>query len=338
MKHALWLLLACAACAGRPVDPRAGNANAPGQQCAPGQVNAKGVGKPCHSREDCAGLWANFCDIVVSPRRPPMCSRICDSDTDCGENAMCGVINGVRHCYPKVCTQWTWTPGCRKWNPWCQDPRKAGEDDDDDDDDEARHDGALICFGGVAFSEDDFGKRCNKDSHARNGEVCTRKSAPACEATFNPDGPDYCTHECWNDKICGSYGYCGYHLPVKSFSQCWPRCPEDDHRAIRQRPAGMDLCLAENSPTAAGQHGMPPNEIGVGVRCKSDADCAGNAQAKTCGSSVPGQRKPDVCTVSCQHDADCGRNAACVDLDWNLRGDGKASGQKRFCLPACWAQ
>ena len=93
----------------------------------------------------------------------------------------------------------------------------------------------------------------------------------------------------------------------------------------------MDLCLAENGP-------VPPNELGVGVRCQADGDCAGNAKATVCGRSVPGQRKPDVCTLGCRTDADCGRNAACVDLDWNLRGDGKASGLQRFCLPACWAQ
>jgi hypothetical protein len=313
-----------------------GNANAPGHTCAPGQVNAKGVGKPCHSREDCAGLWANFCDVVVSPRRPPMCSRMCDDDTDCGENAMCGVVNGVRHCYPKVCSEWTWTPGCEKTNPFCKDKGRPGRTEEQEEEEREHppaHNGAVICAAGIAYSAEGFGLRCDKTSHARDGGACKGKPARACEATFNPDGPDYCTGECWNDATCGRYGYCGFHTPLKSFSFCYPRCPEPDHVAIKTRPAFLDVCEAEGGTVPKGS-----NSAGVGVRCQGDGDCAGNAGAKVCGSSLGTTRKTDVCTMGCSKDADCGRNAVCADLDFNAHGDGQASAGPRYCLPACWGQ
>ena len=156
----------------------AGNANV-GRSCAPGQVNDKGVGKPCQTREDCAGLWANFCDIVVNKRRPPMCSRMCDDDTDCGPGAYCGVINGVRHCYPNQCSDWKWTPGCDKWNPFCHDIRaeepKPG--------DEVKHAGAMVCAGGFAYSDEGYGLRCDKTSHNLHGETCKGKRAQSCQAS-----------------------------------------------------------------------------------------------------------------------------------------------------------
>jgi hypothetical protein len=306
----------------------AGNANV-GRTCAPGQVNDKGVGKPCQTREDCAGLWANFCDIVVNKRRPPMCSRMCDDDTDCGPGAYCGVINGVRHCYPNQCSDWKWTPGCDKWNPFCHDIRaeepKPG--------DEVKHAGAVVCAGGIAYSDEGYGLRCDKSSHNLHGETCKGKRAQSCQATFNPDGPDFCERECWAESTCGNYGYCGWQWPLKSFSVCWPRCPEPEHRAVTAQPAQLDLCLAEGGVVPKG------NAAGVGVRCQSSKDCAGNSGAKTCGRELTDvTRKPDVCTMACQSDADCGRNAVCSDVDFNLGGDGKPSGHRRYCVPACWAK
>ncbi len=306
-----------------------GNANFAGNQCAPGQVNDKGVGKPCQKREDCAGLWANFCDILVNPRRPPMCSRMCDNDTDCGANAYCGIVNGVRHCYPSICSAWKYTPGCEKDNPYCRDVRAerptAG--------DEPKHVGAAICAGGFAFSDEAYGLRCDKSSREKHGVACQGKRAQSCQATFNPDGPDFCERECWAESTCGSYGYCGYQWPLKTFSLCWPRCPEDQHRTLKEQPANLELCQAENGVVPKG------NALGVGVRCQADADCAGNPGAKLCGKQLSGiTRKPDVCTATCQADADCGKNALCVDVDFNLSSDGKASGHPRYCVPACWAR
>ncbi len=305
-----------------------GNANAAGGQCAPGQVNEKGVGKECHKREDCAGLWANFCDIVVSPRRPPMCSRMCDDSTDCGPNAYCGVINGVRHCYPSVCTAWKWTLGCEKTNAFCRDAHAetpaAG--------DEVQHKGAVVCSAGVAFSEEGYGARCDKSTTEKHGRTCQGKRAQSCQATFNPDGPDFCERECWAESTCGNYGYCGYQWPLKSFSLCYPRCPEPQHRAMTNKPDTLDACLAESGVVP------PGNAAGVGKRCKTTADCASNSGAKVCGAELTEiTRKSDVCTMGCEKDGDCGRNAVCSDLDFNGGGDGKTSGHPRYCVPACWS-
>lgn len=305
----------------------------PAASCAPGQVNAKGVGKVCHQPKDCAGLWANFCDIAVSTRRPPLCSRMCDDQTDCGENAMCGILNGVRHCYPSVCTQWNYTPGCEKTEARCRDAgaEKRGEWPTEPNQ-RPKHAGAVICTAGIAWSADGYGLRCDKSAPPRDGIVCKGKKAGACQATFNPDGPDFCDGECWQDSACGELGYCGYQWPVKSFSLCWPRCPEAAHRAITAKPDQLDVCQAE-----AGVVPIAKNAAGVGKRCATNADCAGNAGAQTCGLTAATTRKADVCTMGCQTDADCGHNAVCADLDFNVSGDGKASGHPKWCVPACWA-
>ena len=156
---------------------------------------------------------------------------------------------------------------------------------------------------------------------------CRGQLAITCPRASDPKGLDFCTRACTGTERdeCGEGAVC---VPQGTRpSICVP--------TVCSRQLAVELPL---DTTVIADCQAPPNAAGVGKPCASHADCAGNAQAKTCGSSVPGQRKPDVCTVGCQRDADCGRNAACVDLDWNLRGDGKASGQKRFCLPACWAQ
>ncbi len=320
-----------------------GNANNPANKCEPGQINDKGVGKPCKTRDDCTGLWANFCDISISPRRPPMCSRMCDDHTDCGPNAMCGVVNGVRHCYPKVCEKWKYSKGCEETNPFCKEGHKppprskeegeAIEKAEEEGRDLRLHKGAAICSAGVAFGSDGFGKRCDKSSYARHGETCRGQFARACEATFNPDGPDYCLRECEADSTCGDQGYCGYHEPLHNYTICFPRCPEPQHMSLRKQPAQLDLCNAENGTVPRGT-----NEFGVGMRCNADAQCAGNQGAKTCGLSLATSRKPDVCTKSCQNDAECGHNALCVDPDFGVTGPGKAGEKGKFCLPACWSK
>ncbi|GEM_PF-3529048 len=315
-----------------PIKPGLDLSKLPGLlTCLPGPVNSKGVGKLCTKREDCAGQWASFCDVVVNKKRPPMCSRMCDDNTDCGENAYCGVINGVRHCYPKVCHEWKWTPGCEKHNPFCVD--KGAEKATDEQ--KPKHKGALICAGGINFNEHGWGKRCDPSSREKNGVACKGLKARACESTFNPTGPNFCVRECWSDYICGDYGYCAYHLPIKSFSFCLPRCPEARHRAIKERPANIGVCNVDQGVIPNGKKDAG-NPDGVGVRCKADSDCAGNSKAKTCGTSLGSQRKPDVCTMTCKADADCGNNALCVDVDFNVAGDGKAGG-KKACVPACWA-
>jgi len=314
---------------GPPVD----TSKLPGlTSCLPGQVNDKGVGRICTRRDDCAGLWASFCDVSISKKRPPMCTRLCDDDTDCGPNAMCGIVNGTRHCYPSVCKAYTYTPGCERTDPNCIEVDRSGKPEIVAEGEQPTHLGAVACVGGFAFNTEGYGRRCDPGEHDFQGGTCKGQRARACEATFNPTGPDWCNRECRREGSCGEFAYCGYHYPLKSFNICYPRCPEPAHRAMRAQPPSLDRCSGDRETVPAG------NALGVGMRCAKDADCATNSGAKSCGSTLADTtRKPDVCTLRCLQDADCGRNAVCTDVDFNLAGDGKASGHPRYCVPACWA-
>jgi hypothetical protein len=294
--------------------------------CLTGTPNEKGVGKYCLTRDDCAGQWANYCNTIF--QQMPMCTRLCDDNTNCGKDAFCGIRYGVRACFPKTCSDWTYTPGCEATNVNCRDRRH----DEDEDEPPPAHRGAAICPAGIAWSEDGYGLRCDSSTYSKDGRACKDKRAHVCQASFYPLGPDYCERECHHDEECGDYAYCGYMEPLHSFSICQPRCPEPEHRALVQKPAALDMCLVEGGTAPAGL-----SAAGIGVRCASDKDCAGNAGARRCGLNLSDTvRHPDMCTMACHTDAECGRNAVCSDLDWNLKGDGKASGATRYCLPACW--
>ncbi|MEE2828262.1 MAG: hypothetical protein VX498_03660 [Myxococcota bacterium] len=54
-------------------------------------VNDLGVGKYCQSQADCDPYPGSVCPPPGSPE--PYCSRTCETDTDCGENAACVCID-----------------------------------------------------------------------------------------------------------------------------------------------------------------------------------------------------------------------------------------------------
>ncbi len=117
-----------------------------GSICEPGQVNDLGVGRGCSTHADCAGFKMSMCHGLKGPDRPRVCTVHCETDADCGPEAMCGLSRGwLRSCYPKRCTDFAYDPA--KTRPMDGPP--------------PTHAGAAICDAGVTLYPDEgWGDPC----------------------------------------------------------------------------------------------------------------------------------------------------------------------------------
>jgi hypothetical protein len=295
-RNAMVISLLASACGAKPSMPRP-------PQCEAGQANSLGVGRPCRTHDDCRGLAAAMCPLVKGADRPNLCTMHCDTDEQCGPDAMCGLTRGwIRSCFPKRCTEFAYDSS--KVKPIQGEP--------------ARHAGAIVHDAGVSFSSDGWGQRC------RTADDCKGLAADGCNVHVYPPGVPVCGHECRRDARCGADAYCSYEA-VRGFSLCLPRSPEPDHRAAKTQPPHLDVCKVAGTVAD-----WTRNEHGIGKPCTATGDCG---TGLACGKELANvQRRPDSCTRPCQTDADCGRNAICLDLDRGL-----SAGAARHCVPGCWA-
>lgn len=318
-----WVLVMVAGCAGKP--PSAAQAPAKeahaaaaqddkqpwnggrGSICEPGQVNDLGVGRACSSHADCAGFKMSMCHGLKGPDRPRVCTVHCETDADCGPDAMCGLSRGwLRSCYPTRCTDFAYDPN--KTRPMDGPP--------------PTHAGAAICDAGVSlYPEEGWGDPCSE-----MGE-CGERPARACNAAIYPPGVPYCLRECRYDSQCGDNAYCGY-TEVDTFTLCAPRCPEARHRQLMAKPDQLDRCKMAGSIAHRDK-----NAHGIGGPCADDAGCG---EGGICGSSVNAKIRPVGCTRACSADSDCGRNALCVDVEHSLPDTDKTKGATTYCISACW--
>ncbi len=79
--------------------------------CPDAVANSFGVGKPCKTKDDCAGnTVAKVCPLAIKPTNPAWCSLLCTDDSDCGPDAFCWKRHAVEEgglliasCAPKIC-------------------------------------------------------------------------------------------------------------------------------------------------------------------------------------------------------------------------------------------
>ena len=249
----------------------------------------------------------SMCHGLKGPDRPRVCTVHCETDADCGPEAMCGLSRGwIRSCYPKRCTDFAYDPA--KTRPMDGAP--------------PTHLGAAICDPGVSlYTGQGWGEPCTEMGS------CDYKGARACNSGIYPPGVDRCLRECRYDSQCGDNAYCGY-TEVDTFTLCAPRCPEARHRELKTQPPNLDRC-----PMAGTIVDLSKNAYGVGKPCDAAGACGEGA---VCGSAVVAKRKPQGCTKACSTDADCGQNALCVDLEHDLAESDKTKGATTYCVPACW--
>lgn len=279
-----------------------------GSKCEPGQVNELGVGRPCMKNSDCAGFKAAMCQSAFKgPTRPSICVVHCETDADCGENAMCGLSRGwARSCYPKRCTDFAYD--VNRMQPIEGIP--------------AKHAGAVVCDPGFTFyPEQGWGIECSPD----NNDACHGKTARVCSQHIYPPGVPRCWRECQTDAQCGENAYCGF-TEVNTFTACMQRCPTERLRSIKVQPENLSRCKVNKSIVDTSV-----NKMGIGRLCEHDDQC--KAEGNVCGRKLEGSvRKPNHCTKTCSSDADCGMNALCLNLNEGEKGEAA-----NYCVAACWA-
>jgi len=150
-------------------------------------VNELGVGKPCEVHADCVDQPAGKCPQDIHAGLPTWCSMLCDTHSDCGENAFCwrrpSVDGGlVGSCAPIACRIYP--------------------------------DLKTDCVPGLVNLQG-LGQACSSN------EDCLNKNARSCEKPEESLEFPFCTQDCIHDDDCGANAYCWYN-PITKGGSCIP--------------------------------------------------------------------------------------------------------------------
>lgn len=242
--------------------------------CPGGAANGKGVGKPCASATDCAGLAASLCPVADMHGDLDFCTLECTVgfDVPCGDGARCvGQGPLAPKCVPASCGSTLDRP---------QQFEKAVDP----------------CEPGGTVNDTGLGKPC------KTRQDCLGLIATNCPVELHDGLADWCSFLCDGDADCHDAAW------------CWKRPSVEGGLVGSCEPLVCRIYPGVRASCSVG----PVNGLGVGRKCSSDTDCAGQPAAG-CGPW-------GFCSRTCSHDDDCGRNAHCAPHD----ADGK---REFFCVP-----
>jgi hypothetical protein len=267
-----------------------------------------GIGNACNVSDDCPAGKTLTCPPGVTTGGRRICTRYCDYSNP--NTTECG--DGARCVYVGA-------------GGWCVPTACTGD-----------------FAQPVPISHDTTVGRVNPEGVGQPCSTfrdCTGTLAKTCARGMKFGGFDFCTTDCdysVNDNVtqCGAGAVCVY--VGGGYGRCVPQ--QDAARLAQTPPPVPDVA----NPCCAGPG---DNEQGVGVICKTHADCANNHGANVCPIALnpnrPDLQLPNWCTHLCDFgdDASCGTGAICW---WRSSGEGGLVGScvRTACLrannpPAC---
>jgi hypothetical protein len=201
--------------------------------CPSAQNNEKGVGLPCSSHDDCAGLNASFCPAAEDTVDWDFCTRPCnifvpDGDIlSCGSDTQCvGHGWGPALCAPTVCGE---TLAVQPIYP----------------------DASIPCDVTEAVNDLGVGKPC--EVHAD----CAEQPAGKCPQDIHAELPTWCSMLCDGHSDCGDSAF------------CWHRPSVDGGLVGSCAPITCRIYPEINTDCVPGV----VNQLGLGQFCLTDEDC-----------------------------------------------------------------